>query len=55
MGTEGAYDPYSFINDAGELVGFEIDLGNELCQRANLKCNWVTDIWANMIPNLQAG
>lgn len=55
MGTEGAYNPYNFINDAGELVEFEIDLGNELCQRANLKCNWVTDIWANMIPNLQAG
>lgn len=55
MGTEGAYDPYNFINDDGELVGFEIDLGNELCQRANLECDWVTDTWANMIPNLQAG
>ena len=23
MGTEGAYPPYSFVNDAGEVDGFE--------------------------------
>ena len=23
MGTEGAYPPYNFINDAGEIDGFE--------------------------------
>jgi polar amino acid transport system substrate-binding protein len=41
MGTEGAYPPFNFINEANELVGFEIDLGNELCARANLTCEWV--------------
>ncbi|MEL7184231.1 MAG: transporter substrate-binding domain-containing protein, partial [Pseudomonadota bacterium] len=30
MGTEGAYAPYNFLNDAGEIDGFEIELGNEL-------------------------
>ena len=37
MGTEGAYPPYNFINDSGDLDGFEVELGNELCRRANLK------------------
>ena len=23
LGTEGAYPPYNFINDAGEVAGFE--------------------------------
>ena len=27
MGTEGAYPPYNFINDAGEVDGFERELG----------------------------
>ena len=27
-----------YLNDAGELEGFEIDLGNELCSRAGLAC-----------------
>ena len=34
IGTEGAYPPFGYLNDAGELEGFEIELGNELCQRA---------------------
>ena len=41
MGTEGAYPPYNHMDDSGELIGFEIDLGNDLCQRAELKCTWV--------------
>ena len=38
MGTEGAYAPYNFINDKGELDGFEIELGNELCRRIEAEC-----------------
>ncbi|MEL7132600.1 MAG: amino acid ABC transporter, partial [Pseudomonadota bacterium] len=33
MGTEGAYPPWNFINDAGEVDGFERELGDELCSR----------------------
>ena len=55
MGTEGAYPPYSFINDAGEVDGFERELGDELCRRANLKCTWVTNEWDTIIPNLVDG
>ena len=52
MGTEGAYPPYNFINDSGELDGFEIELGNELCTRAELNCEWVSNDWDSIIPNL---
>jgi polar amino acid transport system substrate-binding protein len=55
MGTEGAYPPYNFINDAGEVDGFEIALGNELCARAGLTCEWVTTDWDSIIPNLVSG
>ena len=55
MGTEGAYPPYNFINDKGEVDGFERVLGDELCRRANLECTWVTDRWDSMIPSLVAG
>ena len=55
MGTEGAYPPYSFINDAGEVDGFERELGDELCRRANLECTWVTNEWDTIIPNLVEG
>ncbi|MFT7059755.1 MAG: polar amino acid transport system substrate-binding protein [Pseudorhodobacter sp.] len=55
MGTEGAYPPYNFINDAGEVDGFERELGDELCARASLTCEWVTTDWDGIIPNLQSG
>ena len=55
MGTEGAYPPYNFINDAGQVDGFERELGDELCPRAELTCEWVTNDWDSIIPNLTSG
>jgi polar amino acid transport system substrate-binding protein len=55
MGTEGAYPPYNFINDAGEVDGFERELGDELCARAMLTCEWVVNDWDSIIPNLVSG
>lgn len=55
MGTEGAYPPYNFINDDGKVDGFEIELGNELCVRADLTCEWVINDWDSIIPNLVSG
>ena len=55
MGTEGAYAPYNFLNDAGEVDGFEREVGDELCLRAELTCEWVTNDWDSIIPNLTSG
>ena len=55
MGTEGAYPPWNLINDAGEVDGFERELGDELCARAELTCEWVTNDWDSIIPNLVSG
>jgi polar amino acid transport system substrate-binding protein len=55
MGTEGAYPPYNYIDDSGEVAGFERELGDELCARAELTCEWVTNDWDSIIPNLVSG
>ncbi|MEE4120791.1 MAG: transporter substrate-binding domain-containing protein [Paracoccaceae bacterium] len=55
MGTEGAYPPYNFINDDGEVDGYERELGDLLCERAGLTCEWVTNDWDSIIPNLTSG
>ena len=55
LASEGGYPPYNFINDAGELDGFEVELGNELCARASLSCTWVKNDWDSIIPNLVSG
>lgn len=55
MGTEGAYPPYNFLNDDGEVDGFEKDLGDAICETAGLTCEWVTNDWDSIIPNLVSG
>lgn len=46
------YEPFVYRTPSGELKGFEIDLGNELCERANLDCTWVEQSWSGIIPGL---
>ena len=37
----GNYHPFGFVNADGEIDGLERDLGDELCRRAGLECEWV--------------
>jgi len=55
MSTAGGYPPYNFINDQGEVDGYERELGDELCARAELTCEWVLNDWDSIIPNLVSG
>lgn len=55
IGTEGAYAPWNYLDDSGKLAGFEIDLGNALCAKAGLECEFVVNEWDSIIPNLVAG
>jgi len=55
IATEGAYAPYNFLDDAGKPAGFEIDLGNAMCAQAGLTCEFITNDWDSIIPNLLAG
>lgn len=52
IATEGAYPPFNFVDDSGDVAGFEIELGDELCKRAELDCTWVKNDWDSIIPNL---
>jgi len=54
IATEGAYAPWNFVNSAGKLEGFEIDLAADLCKRANLDCEIVAQDWDGIIPSLTA-
>lgn len=55
IATEGAYPPWNATDSSGQLVGFEIDLANDLCQRMGVACEVVAQDWEGIIPALQAG
>ena len=52
IGTEGAYPPWNSKNEAGQLIGFEVDLANWLCIYMKADCTIVEQDWDGMIPGL---
>ncbi|RKT10788.1 amino acid ABC transporter substrate-binding protein (PAAT family) [Paraburkholderia sp. RAU2J] len=54
FGVDPTYPPFESKDTGGKLVGFEIDLGNEICARLHAKCLWVENDFDGMIPGLKA-
>jgi lysine/arginine/ornithine transport system substrate-binding protein len=54
FGVDPSYPPFESKAADGNLVGFDIDLGNALCAKLNAKCVWVENDFDGMIPALQA-
>lgn len=52
--TEGYFAPFNYFDDAGKLVGFDVDIANALCATLALDCEVVTQEWDALIPGLQA-
>lgn len=55
IGTEPGFAPYIFLNSAGQITGFDRDMGDELCLRAQFDCTWVAADFNALVPDLAAG
>ena len=54
IGTDPTYPPFESKNAQGQLVGFDIDLANEICKRIKTKCTYVESDFDALIPSLKA-
>jgi len=54
IATEAGYAPFEYRNTKGQLEGFDIDIGNEICARLKAKCVWIDQSFDSLIPGLKA-
>jgi lysine-arginine-ornithine-binding protein len=52
IGTEGAYAPFNFIDNKGNVKGFDIDVAKEICKEIKANCTFKTQAWDGIIPGL---
>jgi len=55
IASEGASPPWNAITPQGELAGFDIDVGRDLCRRMKFECTFVPQDWDGIIPALTVG
>jgi ABC-type amino acid transport substrate-binding protein len=53
IGNSGAFPPFESVQN-GDLVGYDIDLGNEIARRMGVKAQWVKIDFAGIIAALNS-
>ncbi|MDR5825169.1 transporter substrate-binding domain-containing protein [Caballeronia sp. LZ043] len=54
LGIDPGYPPMDVKTPDGHVAGFDVDLGDEICRRIAMHCQWVELEFSGMIPALQA-
>jgi len=55
VGTEPTFPPFEFVNEKNQVVGFDIDIANELAKRLGVKLEIVNLPFDSLIPALLQG
>ena len=54
VGSDTTYPPFEFL-EAGEAIGFDIDIAREISRRLNLRLEVVSTDFENLFPDLKSG
>ncbi|MCR5720328.1 MAG: amino acid ABC transporter substrate-binding protein [Lachnospiraceae bacterium] len=53
--TEGTYSPYSYHNEEGELVGFDVEVAKAVADKLGVEAKFTETQWDGIIAGLDAG
>lgn len=54
IGTEGTYAPYSYHDESGKLVGYDVEVAEAVAEKLGVKVEFVETKWDSMIAGLDA-
>ncbi len=54
IGTEGTYAPFTYHDESGALVGFDVEIGQEVAKRLGVKAEFLEGKWDGLIAGLDA-
>jgi ABC-type amino acid transport substrate-binding protein len=54
VGIEAAYPPFNYYDDKNKLVGFDVDITEEIAERMGVKVEYVATPWESIIGGLLA-
>ena len=55
VATDATWPPFEYVNDAHEIVGFDIDLMNAVADEANLDIEFVNVVWDPLLTGMAQG
>jgi peptide/nickel transport system substrate-binding protein len=55
IGTNAEYPPFENVDEAGEIVGFDVDLFEAIAEVAGFEFEWVNTRWDGIFVALQSG
>jgi polar amino acid transport system substrate-binding protein len=55
IGCEAAYVPFTYRDNAGKIIGFDIDFVTKMFEPIGVKPNFIDTQWSGVIPALYAG
>ncbi|MDO6729597.1 transporter substrate-binding domain-containing protein [Marinovum sp. 2_MG-2023] len=55
LAADAEYPPFNYKNDAGEIVGFDVEISLAACEASGLDCEFTAQAWDGLIPGLLIG
>jgi cystine transport system substrate-binding protein len=52
IGTEGTYAPFTYHDQSGKLVGFDVEIGEAVAEKLGVKAEFVEGKWDGLIAGL---
>ncbi|WP_417247216.1 transporter substrate-binding domain-containing protein [Celeribacter sp.] len=55
IGTSADYPPWESVDQDNQIIGFDRDVGDAICDRIDAECEWINQAYDGLLPGLQIG